>query len=382
MRPVFNDFLTEVQRSIGYFSSVHRDSRIAKIVGMGNGFKLPGLQKFIAQNLQLECQRLDDFRVLAGDAVIESPVFKEHVPTFAVAYGLAVQGLGLSTLRTTLLPPEIEQARMIRRKKPWVVATAATFLLGLTLSFFGQWLPWDTVHADEWDEPEKAAQDVTKNAGNMKNAFQGAKSQWESQRQTGENLVRNAEGRVRWLELLQAINASLPRGNANDDVALREQIMLTSIQMEHFPDLGFWWNNLLDVAREQAGEQSGPAGSGWVVTLDGYHFHHEEGNPGKQGHQYVMNTLVAGLRRPKAALPGKPPIDVGDLGISHVTIVRQPSTYRVDLESGQAVQAAGARVPGADPLRGGQGAAGAAAPLLTGVRTDFTVQFAFTPKGN
>ncbi len=53
MRPVFADLVAEIQRSIGFYSSVHRDSKIGKIFALGGTFKLPGLQKYLQQNLQL-----------------------------------------------------------------------------------------------------------------------------------------------------------------------------------------------------------------------------------------------------------------------------------------------------------------------------------------
>ena len=381
MRPVFNDFLTEVQRSIGYFSSVHRNSRIAKIVGMGNGFKLPGLQKFIAQNLQLECQRLDEFRVLAGDAAVGSPVFKENIPTFAVAYGLGVQGLGLSTLKTTLLPPEIEQARMIRRKKPWVVATAATFLLGLTISFFGQWMPWNKVHADTWDAESKAAQYVIKDAGNKASKYQAAKGEWDRVNQTGQNLVRNARGRYVWLELYKMISDSLPRDTrTNVDVSERDQIMLASIRMEKMGDVGLWWQTLSEIAMQRAAEQGGASGPGWVITLEGHHFHHEPSNTSRQGVQYVMDTLVTTLRKYKAQLPEPPGTDnlSPKGGVSHVTVAQSPPPIDVDLTTGQPVLGS---------LGVGRGVIGAAAgnampEALIGKRTEFTVQFVFRPAAN
>ena len=43
MRPVFGDLLTEVQRSIGYYTSLHRDSRVERVVALGNAFRLAGL---------------------------------------------------------------------------------------------------------------------------------------------------------------------------------------------------------------------------------------------------------------------------------------------------------------------------------------------------
>src|SRR3954452_3884043 len=61
MRPVFADLVAEVQRSIGFYASVHRDSRIKKIIAVGGTFKLPGLQKYLQQNLQRDVERLDTF---------------------------------------------------------------------------------------------------------------------------------------------------------------------------------------------------------------------------------------------------------------------------------------------------------------------------------
>ncbi|HTU25396.1 MAG TPA: pilus assembly protein PilM, partial [Pirellulales bacterium] len=44
MRPVFNDLLTEVQRSIGFFSNIGTSGSIGRVVALGNATKLPGLQ--------------------------------------------------------------------------------------------------------------------------------------------------------------------------------------------------------------------------------------------------------------------------------------------------------------------------------------------------
>src|SRR4051794_14276946 len=74
MRGVFNDFASEVNRSIGFYSSVNRSSKIAKVIGLGNGFKLPGLQKFLQQNLSHEVEKLDGFGRMAGDEVVGQPV--------------------------------------------------------------------------------------------------------------------------------------------------------------------------------------------------------------------------------------------------------------------------------------------------------------------
>ena len=45
MRPVFNDLVTEVQRSIGYFQNLDKDAKISKVVVLGNAASLPGIDQ-------------------------------------------------------------------------------------------------------------------------------------------------------------------------------------------------------------------------------------------------------------------------------------------------------------------------------------------------
>src|SRR5436305_1932217 len=58
LKPVLNDFVGEVQRSLGYFANTHRDAEVKYLVGLGNAFRLPGLQKFLNEKLQLAVRKL------------------------------------------------------------------------------------------------------------------------------------------------------------------------------------------------------------------------------------------------------------------------------------------------------------------------------------
>jgi type IV pilus assembly protein PilM len=134
MRPVFGDLLTEVQRSIGYYTSLHRDSRVERVVALGNAFRLAGLAKFIAQNLGVDVQPVEKIASLAETEALSAPLFKENVLSFGVAFGLAIQGLELGAIQTSLLPPEILNAKVLRRKRPLFIA-AAVALLGAVGGF-------------------------------------------------------------------------------------------------------------------------------------------------------------------------------------------------------------------------------------------------------
>jgi hypothetical protein len=128
MRPVFGDLLTEIQRSIGYYTSLHRDSRVENVVAMGNAFRLAGLTKFVSQNLGVEVLKVEGFPSLGDGETLAAPLFRENVLSFGVPFGLAVQGCGLATIGTSLLPPEILGAKVMRRKRPFFVAAGVAVL--------------------------------------------------------------------------------------------------------------------------------------------------------------------------------------------------------------------------------------------------------------
>src|SRR5919107_1949922 len=132
MRPVFADLVAEIQRSIGFYASVHRDSRIQRVLALGGTFRLPGLQKYLQQNLQLEVHRIDH---LSGGAPADArlaALFSENLLSSVGAYGLAVQAMGTGKIGSSLLPMPIQRARMWRGKTKWFAAAAAVFVGGAT----------------------------------------------------------------------------------------------------------------------------------------------------------------------------------------------------------------------------------------------------------
>src|SRR5688500_18985710 len=54
MRPVFDTLVSEIRRSIGFYASVHRDSRFSRVIALGGTFRRAGLKKFIQMQLRLD----------------------------------------------------------------------------------------------------------------------------------------------------------------------------------------------------------------------------------------------------------------------------------------------------------------------------------------
>jgi type IV pilus assembly protein PilM len=127
MRPVFAELVAEIQRSIGFFSSTHRDVELRTALALGNAFRLPGLQKYLENNLTISggIGKLERFNQVIATATVNAPQFSENILTFAPAYGLALQGLGLAKINASLLPTELARLAIWNRKRPVFIATAA-----------------------------------------------------------------------------------------------------------------------------------------------------------------------------------------------------------------------------------------------------------------
>ncbi|QDT37269.1 type IV pilus assembly protein PilM [Stratiformator vulcanicus] len=430
LRPVFNDYVAELQRSIGYFSSVNRSAKIVKLLGAGNGFKLAGLQKFLQQNLQYDVERIETFDAAVGDKVLDDDLFKDNVLSFVVPYGLALQAMDQTTIRTTLLPPEIALAREIRRKKPWGVAAAAVLLLAFGVSAIGFGNVMQSVSEARWKSTETNVSQHNSTVDSLKQTYQGKETEYADIVDRGNRLLGNIERRDYWLEVYRAVNACLPRDTGDrldlTDVTSQRRIRINSITAQRLESFAEWFGSLPQQTKTHMlkGDQAAaPAGAGYLFTLTGEHFHDtsdEATDPldrvNRRRTGFVLRNFVDPLNEfqvtvvddvDKDGLEEELVVPVRQIGISHATMtdqgyeqVRHPKAILAERSKARAPSRSG---PGGIPGLGGLGNSFAGRPdnnfgntnrgnPPAGTdpnntdptdkpiyRTTFTIQFCWTP---
>ena len=206
IRPVLNEFVSEVQRSLGYFTNTHRDAHIESMIGLGSAFRLPGLQKFLSEKLQLEVHKLAKLERLAGDSVLTAPAFTQNVLSFGVAYGLALQGLKKTKLQTNLLPQEIQFERMIRAKKPWAAAAAAALLLGVVGTAFGYAWQYRAYTAAPVEAAKKQGDGVANEYSSWSTKYTAAEAKVKEDENDVRRIIIGTDERLNWLMLNEFIN--------------------------------------------------------------------------------------------------------------------------------------------------------------------------------
>ena len=394
MRPVFSDLLTQIQHSINFFSSIDRGSKIGRLVVLGNAIKLPGLQKYLAQNLGYPVTEVEGYRGLSGPAVTGAPAFKENMLSFAVCYGLVLQGLGKAKLATNLLPREILSDRMIRAKKPWVVGVAAAVVLGCSVSFVGYQRAWESARTNKYESAFGEVDRVRQMKTDWETKFSEAETQLQKVIASGETIAGVNDRKIQWVELMEVIKKALP----HDDplkrparITNRKGVHVAEMEMEYWTDLNLWYQKFKPkfdalkppgakpatpaVAQPEIGGDAptvveGPTGAGWVIQITGFHYYLAQGEP------YARNTIVSFLDKGTINLPlgaGRPAQDftMRQLGIQYPLRIDRFVAREVDID-----------IPkqgddnDADPKEGPQG------PKTDKVRLrqfNFVIQFCWQP---
>lgn len=212
MRPVFADLVAEIQRSLGFYSSTHRDVELNNVLALGNAFRLPGLQKYLENNLTVSggVGKLEKFNNAMPSATLNAPQFTENLLSLGAAYGLAVQGVGLASISSTLLPTELARIALWKRKQYWFVAAAA----GLALASA---LPWarnsmDSTALGSSGESVRKTEAIVREARELKSEFQKTSTNTSQQQDTMQKLLAITDVKTKTLvpRILSVVHEALP----------------------------------------------------------------------------------------------------------------------------------------------------------------------------
>ena len=217
MKPIFNDLVSEIQRSIGFYASTHRESRISKVLALGGTFRLPGLQKYVQQNLQLEVQRIDRLGVAPPSDAKVATVFNENILSSVSAYGLALQAMGQGKINSSLLPMKIRREKLWQEKTKWFGAAAAVFLAAPAVAYLSVF--WQNHNLESTRAVETQNQQVLQQASTLSDEWDQVENSGAPDRTRISNILSLEQGRDVQARLVADIANCLPK----PDPALRDK---------------------------------------------------------------------------------------------------------------------------------------------------------------
>ena len=279
MKPVFNEMLSEIDRSIKYYCSLNKRAKIRKIYALGNAMKLPGLRQFLAKSHGIDVVVPTQFQKLRGPEVLANPQFTDNLSSFAVAYGLALNLLGKAPLDINLIPGEVVRERLINSKKPWALAAAALLMLAMTIQYVSATVAYRGVDNDAFTSAYNSAKQVNDLSKKVTGSVTKEVSAFKSMDAIGKNLTSNVEGRLTWLELIRTLNTLFPAESLPPEVfsqpsrekaaaiMRQDRVYIDNIEVYKCSNLSSWfesvrqWYTIDDVEAEWFKEDS-------AVTLE------------------------------------------------------------------------------------------------------------------
>ena len=373
MRPVFTDFVNEVQRSLNFFQSNEKSAELSKILLLGNAAKLPGLRQYLAKLLEIEIGKVTSYEKLSGSDVTSQKSFQNNLLSFASCYGLCLQGLQKSQIKTNLLPREIVVKRIVEAKKPWVLTAVCSVMAGLALGYLfttGSWhkseLSYEDTKGVTWDTAFKKVATVDSTSKRFLDQDRNQKELLDKLNLLSNELTSASEQKASWLEFQTALSQAFPTDPRIEKLKAegvtkvdpkkiefedRREMYVDHIESKFVKDIKKWIDFIhpvhqrmrIDFNKEAAKESAADGAeaepevevtdaegaeptSGWVIEVKAHHFHNSDKAVVDvfAGKQFVRKTLIKNLLTKRdVTLPDHPGLEFtySDLGVSHPTIV-------------------------------------------------------------
>jgi type IV pilus assembly protein PilM len=392
MRPVFNDLVNEIQRSLTFFKGIDKTAKISKIVLLGNSANLPGLRQFLNQQLEMDIAKVTEFRHLTGAEVMGEKSFEENMLSFAPAYGLCLQGLHRGQLKTNLLPGEIQTERIVRAKKPWVLAALSLMMLGMLGGYKFQEIAYYRVSNDykpgtkSWSEAKNDALTQVQASRALMESDNEQRERLDRVNRLNGELTSSSENKTTWIEFGTAIYQALPKDprieglDAVDPNKIpyedREEIYIDHLETEFLKDAQVWYakakpiydsqfekssaddliqqaatveqvptksapttevvpHGVVEAATENPSGLSGPC---WIVEIKGHHYHNstKAALALDAGKAFLLRTIIKKIDTGELELPDTNEKEGGgkfkyeDFGIYLPTIVSRADIPRTE----------------------------------------------------
>ena len=136
IRSVMNRLNAEISRSVNFYRSQQGGNAPERVMLAGGGSRMTYIDNYFAEVLNIEAFRLEPFRRLSPGAIPADRVAADSA-ILAESAGLALRAADAAEMKIDLLPPEITDARRMKKSIPMLAAGAILCLAGLGVCIAG-----------------------------------------------------------------------------------------------------------------------------------------------------------------------------------------------------------------------------------------------------
>ena len=131
IEPKLKELVIEIKRSINFRRTQAKNLNPKKFLAWGGSSQLPGVSQYFAENLGFEPFELD-FAGMDFSKCEQAKQLQDQVASYGVAFGLALQGLGLGASSLNLAPKAYVRDSILKTKR-WTLLAGNIALLLLSI---------------------------------------------------------------------------------------------------------------------------------------------------------------------------------------------------------------------------------------------------------
>ena len=213
VRTVLTRLHAEISRSINFYRSQQGGNAPARLFLTGGTVRLPQLDEFFRETLQVEVGYLNPFAKIGLGAKVNRQALANDAFTLAESAGLALRMADAAAIRINLMPPEIiEHARAVRRI-PFVIVGA----LGI-LGALGAGIYLENERRERVEEQVQAVQSRNGQLSQMESKLKTAQNAFRDEQERCDELQKLLLSRSVALRRVEAVRGSLIKVKDKDDV--------------------------------------------------------------------------------------------------------------------------------------------------------------------
>ncbi len=242
IEPTLKELLGEFQRSIGFYRSQRKELNIDKILLTGNALRIPGLDAYLSTGMSKDAIYIDrpvNIEIATPDED-GGGLLQSDYGSFAIAIGLAVQGLGVGFVKVNFVPKEILLAQLMKKKIGFLVGGLA--LLALTI-FLG-WYESSSRAKQNYSfrDLAKKSVDATNESKNTYESLVNETKNIETTLKSHDKYLDAKRGRLQLLNLL--ISESVKEADDKRKVWVHDMVPTWVDRMEAYRSMSTKWSDL------------------------------------------------------------------------------------------------------------------------------------------
>jgi len=204
IRTVLTRLHAEISRSINFYRSQQGGNAPARLFLTGGTVRLPQLDEFFRETLQVEVGYLNPFAKIGVGAKVNRQALANDAFTLAESAGLALRMADAAAIRINLMPPEIiEHARAVKRI-PFVIVGALGILAAL-----GAGIYLENERRERVEEQVQAVQSRNGQLSQLESKLKAVQNAFRDEQERCDELQKLMLSRSATLRRVEAVRSSL-----------------------------------------------------------------------------------------------------------------------------------------------------------------------------